>query len=304
MSVTPCGDATRSVFDAAADAYDAARPSYPAALFDELEDRAGPLAGRLVLDWGAGTGIASRQLAARGARVVSLDIGEQMLRRALFRSPGSACVLADGNQMPVRSGAADLATFAQAWHWFANPAAIAEVARVLKPGGYWAAWWNRTDAAGEGWFDSYQNLLLARCPGYNLQRFSHWQMAPDWHATSATGDGIAELAEMAESAGAVVVPGRGRYRRPTGSPTIAASPGSSNSGRRPGKRCSIGSRTSSAPRFPTARCGCRTSARCCWPARQAEVRLPIPTSARPAAIAATRRRQRQPSASLQLARLT
>jgi SAM-dependent methyltransferase len=206
MSVTPCGDATRSVFDAAADAYDAARPSYPAALFDELEDRAGPLAGRLVLDWGAGTGIASRQLAARGARVVSLDIGEQMLRRALFRSPGSACVLADGNQMPVRSGAADLATFAQAWHWFANPAAIAEVARVLKPGGYWAAWWNRTDAAGEGWFDSYQNLLLARCPGYNLQRFSHGQMAPDWHATSATGDGIAELAEMAESAGAVVVP--------------------------------------------------------------------------------------------------
>lgn len=222
--------ATRSVFDAAADAYDAARPSYPAALFDELEDRAGPLAGRLVLDWGAGTGIASRQLAARGARVVSLDIGEQMLRRALTRSPGASCVLADGNRMPVRSAAADLTTFAQAWHWFANPVAIAEVARVLKPGGYWAAWWNRTDAAGEAWFDRYQDLLLAACPGYNMQRFNHGQLAPDWGAaatappaateatkttkttgvtgarTAAAGGGIAELRDMVESAGAVVVP--------------------------------------------------------------------------------------------------
>jgi hypothetical protein len=76
---------------------------------------------------------------------------------------------------------------------------------VLKPGGYWAAWWNRTDAAGEAWFDSYQSLLLSKCPGYNLQRFSDGQMAPDWGTASAAGDGIAELADMAESAGAVLV---------------------------------------------------------------------------------------------------
>ncbi|MGH3397053.1 MAG: class I SAM-dependent methyltransferase [Streptosporangiaceae bacterium] len=81
-----------SLFDAAAAEYDAARPSYPDELYAEIEARTGPLAGRLVLDCGAGTGIASRQLAARGARVVSPDVGEQMLRRALARSPGSACV--------------------------------------------------------------------------------------------------------------------------------------------------------------------------------------------------------------------
>src|SRR5580693_412588 len=98
--------ASRSVFDVAASEYDAARPSYPAALFEELERQTGRLSGRLVLDWGAGTGIASRQLAARGAQVISLDIGEQMLRRALARSPAAACVLATGSQMPVRSGVA------------------------------------------------------------------------------------------------------------------------------------------------------------------------------------------------------
>ena len=45
-------------FDAVADEYDAARPDYPEALFDALE----PLAGRVILEGGAGTGIATRGL--------------------------------------------------------------------------------------------------------------------------------------------------------------------------------------------------------------------------------------------------
>ncbi|MFD0563837.1 methyltransferase domain-containing protein [Kitasatospora saccharophila] len=54
--------------------YQAARPSYPDALFDELERLSGrPLAGADVLDVGAGTGIATRLLAGRGARVVAVE---------------------------------------------------------------------------------------------------------------------------------------------------------------------------------------------------------------------------------------
>jgi len=169
-----------SVFDEAASHYDAARPSYPAALFDELEARTGSLAGQLVLDWGAGTGIASRQLAERGGTVVLLDIGEQMLRRALARRPRSACVLADGNHMPVRPASVDITTFAQSWHWFDQELATAEAARVLRPGGFWAAWWNRAHADGEAWFDDYQHLVSSSCPGYNWQHLSDDQMTPDW----------------------------------------------------------------------------------------------------------------------------
>jgi ubiquinone/menaquinone biosynthesis C-methylase UbiE len=76
-----------SVFDSLAESYDAARPSYPDAVYEALERAAGPLAGLLTLDCGAGTGIATRQLAARGARTIALEIGERMLRRALARSP-------------------------------------------------------------------------------------------------------------------------------------------------------------------------------------------------------------------------
>ncbi len=176
--------AGRSPFDAAAAEYDAARPSYPAGLYDALEQRTGPLAGRLILDCGAGTGIASRQLAARGARVLSLDIGEQMLRRALARSPGSRCILADGNRLPARAGCADMVTFAQSWHWFDQQHAAAEVARVLRPGGWWAAWWNQA-APGEEWFSEYQALLTAACPGYRRQHHS-----PDWSHQSVTAGGL------------------------------------------------------------------------------------------------------------------
>ncbi len=185
-----------SVFDQAASHYDAARPSYPAALFDELESRTGSLARRLVLDWGAGTGIASRQLAERGAAVVSLDIGEQMLRRALARAPQSACVLADGNRMPVRSGSVDLTTFAQSWHWFDRELAAAEAARVLRPGGFWAAWWNRAHADGEAWFDDYQQLVSSACSGYNWQHLSDDQMAPVWDTDLVRASGVVEPASV------------------------------------------------------------------------------------------------------------
>jgi ubiquinone/menaquinone biosynthesis C-methylase UbiE len=178
--MAPAAPVTRSVFDTAAAEYDAARPSYPAALFDELAARAGSLAGQLVLDCGAGTGISSRQLAERGALVVSLDYGEQMLRMAQARSPESAFVLADGHRMPIRAASVDLVTFAQSWHWFDQRIAPAEVARVLKPGGLWAAWWNRAGAGGECWFEEYRELVASSCPGF-AQRHQHDdRMSPDW----------------------------------------------------------------------------------------------------------------------------
>lgn len=195
----PAQSTAHSIFDAAAAEYDAARPSYPAALFDELAMRAGSLTGKLVIDSGAGTGIASRQLADRGATVISLDIGEQMLRRALVRSPGSACVLADGNRMPIRPASADFVTFAQSWHWFDHRVAAAEVARVLKPGGLWAAWWNRARAEGERWFEDYQQLVSSSCPGYQWQRLRAANPAPDWT------DALVEAQAAVEPAGTVVV---------------------------------------------------------------------------------------------------
>jgi SAM-dependent methyltransferase len=170
---------TASIFDAVAHHYDAARPSYPDSLFAAIEESTGPLAGRLVLDGGAGTGIATRQLAARGARVVGYDIGAAMLRRAQARSPGLSLAICDGNRLPFLDGCADLACFAQSWHWLDHDRAAREVARVLRPGGHWAAWWNHPAADGEPWFDAYQDAMDAACPDYyRFQGSEDWTLEP------------------------------------------------------------------------------------------------------------------------------
>jgi SAM-dependent methyltransferase len=177
--------AARSPFDPVAADYDAGRPSYPDGLYTALEQAAGPLAGAVVLDAGAGTGIATRQLAARGARAIALDLGELMLRQALARSPGMNCLLADGNAIPIRSGCIDLACFAQSWHWFDPDRASWEVARVLRPGGHWAAWWSHAWADGESWFDTYQGLMEAACPGYRRHHRN-----TDWSEQSIAQTGL------------------------------------------------------------------------------------------------------------------
>ena len=64
------------MFDQEAERYDRSRPSYPDALIDELLDP--EPAGLDVLDVGCGTGIASRQMAERGAKVLGVEVAPRM----------------------------------------------------------------------------------------------------------------------------------------------------------------------------------------------------------------------------------
>jgi SAM-dependent methyltransferase len=157
----------RSPFDALVDSYDAGRPSYPDELYDDLERLTRPLRGADVVEVGAGTGIATRALEGRGARVVALDLGAAMLARLRQRSPRTPVAVADAHALPVRDGAADLVCFAQAWHWVRVAAAVAEVRRVLRPGGALATWWNDVSAADEPWWQAQQQRLEAWSPGYS-----------------------------------------------------------------------------------------------------------------------------------------
>jgi len=119
-------------FSAIAAAYAAHRPSYPAALVDFLAR----LAPETCLAWdaGCGSGQLSVLLAGPFDRVVATDASaEQIARAAPHPKVEYRCAPAGVSGLPAR--VVDLATAAQAAHWFDLPAYYAEVRRVTRPGG-------------------------------------------------------------------------------------------------------------------------------------------------------------------------
>lgn len=130
-----------TVFNQVALDYDTYRPPYPDEVYDAVEAYAGPLVDRRVLDVAAGTGIGTRGLVTRGAHVVAVDLGADMLAILRGRSPEVSVAVARGEVLPFADGAFDVVTCASAWHWLPAGRRSAEAMRVLGAGGVVAAWW-------------------------------------------------------------------------------------------------------------------------------------------------------------------
>ena len=134
-------DAAARGFSRSADAYDRARPDYPPAAVAWLAERLGLRPGRTVVDLAPGTGKLTRPLAATGAEVVAIEPVAEM--RARIGDAAARSLDGTAEAVPLPDASADAVTVAQAFHWFDGPAALAEIHRVLRPGGALALVWNR-----------------------------------------------------------------------------------------------------------------------------------------------------------------
>lgn len=128
-------------FTGLADLYARTRPSYPAELFAWIERQAALARGAAVVDLGCGTGISTRLWAERGYSVTGVDPNDDMLSQAR-RLGGPRYVKGESAATGLPDACADLASAAQAFHWFDIPSALAELRRLLKPGARCAAFWN------------------------------------------------------------------------------------------------------------------------------------------------------------------
>jgi SAM-dependent methyltransferase len=133
--------------------YDAARPHPPAALADVLRQWSG--AGDPdVVDVGAGTGLSTILWAGRAATVTAVEPGDDMraiaARRVGLTAGSPAGPDAGATRFAVAAGSAeatglpdscaDIVTASQAMHWFDADRALPEIARILRPGGVFAAY--------------------------------------------------------------------------------------------------------------------------------------------------------------------
>lgn len=138
------------------------RPDYPSALLDWLQREQGVDNGWRVADVGAGTGISSKMFLDAGYRVTAVEPNAPMRAAAeywLHGCPAFDAVdgRADATNLPDAS--VDLVAVAQAFHWFDEAATRREFARILRPGGLAAIWWNSRRLAGTPFLEGYELLL-------------------------------------------------------------------------------------------------------------------------------------------------
>jgi len=145
-------------FGSQAAAYERGRPSYPPEAVDWLLAPTDTWVARDVLDLGAGTGKLTTRLVERGLKVVAVDPIAEMLEMLRTALPDTPALLGSAEQIPLPDNAVDAVLVAQAWHWFDQERAVAEIARVLRPGGRLGVLWNTRDERS-GWVKDFGRIV-------------------------------------------------------------------------------------------------------------------------------------------------
>jgi len=126
-------------FSGFADLYDAVRPQPPALLGDLLAAYVGGRP-RLVVDLGSGTGLSTRWARTWADEAVGVEPSDDMrTAAAAAATPGVAFRAGWSHATGLPDRCADVVLAVQALHWMEPEPTFAEVARILRPGGVFAA---------------------------------------------------------------------------------------------------------------------------------------------------------------------
>ncbi|HYX48931.1 MAG TPA: class I SAM-dependent methyltransferase [Ktedonobacteraceae bacterium] len=137
---------TSEIWTGEASSYDRARPSPPLALLDLLTQLMHTPHPALVVDLGSGTGLSTAIWRERAQQVIGIEPNADMRTQAVRKvehSPYAAHIeyregVAHSTGLP--DGCADIVTCAQSFHWMEPTSTLAEIARILRSGGLFAAY--------------------------------------------------------------------------------------------------------------------------------------------------------------------
>lgn len=133
-------------WDGIASQYDAYRPATPSAIVALLTQLAGTSEPAHVVDLGSGSGLSTLAWAGHAAHVTGIEPNVDMRHQAETRLAevvtNSDIRFIDGmaDRTGLPDGCADIVTASQSFHWMEPVSTLAEVARILRPGGVFAAY--------------------------------------------------------------------------------------------------------------------------------------------------------------------
>ena len=155
----------RTSFGEVAAEYAVLRPGYPAEVVPFLLGAA----PRRVVDLGAGTGLFTDRLLEAGHEVVAVDISAGMLDQLSARLPQVRVEVGGAEALPLPDASVDAVVAGQAAHWFELEPAVAELRRVLRPGGVVGFVWNTRDERVP-WVRALGELIVEEARGHEADQ--------------------------------------------------------------------------------------------------------------------------------------
>jgi SAM-dependent methyltransferase len=126
-----------------------------------------------IADLGAGTGKLTRVLLEHFDDVIAIEPLDGM--RVLI-PPGPEVLAGTAEEIPLPDASLDGVFCGESFHWFDWPRALPEIARVLRPGGSLAMFWNRGETS---WSPAVKAILdrVSHSPGEKRYQAFAWRDA-------------------------------------------------------------------------------------------------------------------------------
>jgi len=165
------GPMSKPLFERFAADFASSRPGYPAEIKDFLFDKFAINEDSLIADIACGSGIFTQLMACK--QNTRLTVGVDMslaLMRAGLDHFGRYCfspLCGAGEEIPLKSGSVDMVSVAQGFHWMNRQKSLAEITRVIKPGGGIALVWYRRASLTEPHQKFIEDLTYKYNPNYD-----------------------------------------------------------------------------------------------------------------------------------------
>jgi len=173
------------------------RPDYPRAMQDWLQREHGVTPQWLVADVGAGTGISSKLFLDADYRVIAVEPNAAMRGAAekwLGLDEHFRALDGRADKTGLAAHSVDLVSVAQAFHWFDQDATRHEFARILRPHGLAAIYWNSRRLVGTPFLEGYEALLQRYGTDYTsvAERYADEPRMRAWFGEGYRGTGSFE----------------------------------------------------------------------------------------------------------------